>query len=48
MTGATDDGLLEGNVRGSGATGLFPSHCVQEVRLRQNNAHLHQVTIQYN
>ncbi|RVE42233.1 hypothetical protein evm_013117, partial [Chilo suppressalis] len=43
VTGATDDGLLEGTVRGSGATGLFPSQCVQEVRLRQNNSHLHQV-----
>ncbi|KAJ0179155.1 hypothetical protein K1T71_004867 [Dendrolimus kikuchii] len=43
VTGATDDGLLEGVVRGSGATGLFPTHCVQEVRLRQNTAHLHQV-----
>ncbi|XP_045763324.1 SH3 and multiple ankyrin repeat domains protein 3 isoform X5 [Maniola jurtina] len=41
VTGATDDGYLEGSVRG-GASGLFPSHCVQEVRLRQN-AHLHQV-----
>lgn len=39
VTGATDDGLLEGTVRGSGATGFFPIHCVQEVRLR----HLHQV-----
>ncbi|XP_073967651.1 SH3 and multiple ankyrin repeat domains prosap isoform X6 [Choristoneura fumiferana] len=43
VTGATDDGLLEGTVRGSGASGLFPTQCVQEVRLRQNNAHLHQV-----
>ncbi|KAJ2938868.1 hypothetical protein O0L34_g18497 [Tuta absoluta] len=43
VTGATDDGLLEGTVRGSGATGFFPAHCVQEVRLRQNNQHLHQV-----
>ncbi|XP_023939289.1 SH3 and multiple ankyrin repeat domains protein 3 isoform X2 [Bicyclus anynana] len=42
VTGATDDGFLEGSVRGSGASGLFPTHCVQEVRLRQN-AHLHQV-----
>lgn len=42
VTGATDDGLLEGTVRGSGASGLFPSQCVQEVRLRQN-ANLHQV-----
>ncbi|GBP76951.1 SH3 and multiple ankyrin repeat domains protein 3 [Eumeta japonica] len=41
VTGASDDGLLEGIVRGSGASGMFPAHCVQEVRLRQNNA-LHQ------
>ncbi|XP_026738622.1 SH3 and multiple ankyrin repeat domains protein 3 [Trichoplusia ni] len=43
VTAATDDGLLEGTVRGSGATGLFPMQCVQEVRLRQNTQHLHQV-----
>ncbi|XP_049865161.1 SH3 and multiple ankyrin repeat domains protein 2 isoform X2 [Pectinophora gossypiella] len=43
VTGATDDGLLEGTVRGSGANGFFPAHCVQEVRLRQNTQHLHQV-----
>ncbi|XP_037870899.1 SH3 and multiple ankyrin repeat domains protein 3 isoform X8 [Bombyx mori] len=43
VTAASDDGLLEGCVRGSGAAGLFPAHCVQEVRLRQNNVHLHQV-----
>ncbi|PZC83398.1 hypothetical protein B5X24_HaOG207781 [Helicoverpa armigera] len=43
VTGATDDGLLEGTVRGSGASGLFPMQCVQEVRLRQNTQHLHQV-----
>ncbi|XP_061378708.1 SH3 and multiple ankyrin repeat domains protein 2 isoform X6 [Danaus plexippus] len=42
VTGATDDGLLEGSVRGSTGSGLFPASCVQEVRLRQN-AHLHQV-----
>ncbi|CAG9562947.1 unnamed protein product [Danaus chrysippus] len=42
VTGATDDGLLEGSIRGSSASGLFPASCVQEVRLRQN-AHLHQV-----
>lgn len=35
VTGATDDGYLEGNLRNQG-TGLFPSHCVQEVRLRTN------------
>ncbi|XP_063375049.1 protein shank [Cydia amplana] len=40
VTGATDDGFLEGCVRATGATGLFPAHCVQEVRLRQNkNVH---------
>ncbi|XP_035430935.1 SH3 and multiple ankyrin repeat domains protein 2 isoform X1 [Spodoptera frugiperda] len=43
VTGATDDGLLEGTVRGSGASGLFPMQCVQEVRLRQNTHNLHQV-----
>ncbi|XP_013141537.1 PREDICTED: SH3 and multiple ankyrin repeat domains protein 3 [Papilio polytes] len=43
VTGSTEEGLLEGTVRGSGASGLFPAHCVQEVRLRQNTAHLHQV-----
>ncbi|XP_028173315.1 SH3 and multiple ankyrin repeat domains protein 3 [Ostrinia furnacalis] len=42
VSSATDDGYLEGTVRGSGAAGLFPAHCVQEVRLRQNT-HLHQV-----
>lgn len=47
VSSATDDGYLEGTVRGSGATGLFPQHCVQEVRLRQNTAHLHQVTLYY-
>ncbi|XP_063380073.1 protein shank isoform X2 [Cydia fagiglandana] len=40
VTGATDDGFLEGCVRATGAAGLFPAHCVQEVRLRQNkNVH---------
>ncbi|CAG4988043.1 unnamed protein product [Parnassius apollo] len=43
VTGCTDDGMLEGTIRSTGASGLFPAHCVQEVRLRQNNAHLHQV-----
>ncbi|KAL4704109.1 hypothetical protein ACJJTC_016367 [Scirpophaga incertulas] len=43
VIGATDDGLLEGTVRGTGASGFFPAHCVQEVRLRQNTGHLHQV-----
>ncbi|KAK6618053.1 hypothetical protein RUM44_002495 [Polyplax serrata] len=37
VTGATDDGYLEGNLRNQG-TGLFPSHYVQEVRLRSNAA----------
>ncbi|KAG7305338.1 hypothetical protein JYU34_009399 [Plutella xylostella] len=41
VTGATDDGLLEGTVRG-GAAGLFPAQCVQELR-RGQNTHLHQV-----
>ncbi|XP_046672398.1 SH3 and multiple ankyrin repeat domains protein 3 isoform X7 [Homalodisca vitripennis] len=35
VTGATDCGLLEGSHRGGGEAGLFPAHCVQEVRLRQ-------------
>nr|CAD7264682.1 unnamed protein product [Timema shepardi] len=34
VTGTTDCGLLEGSLRGQGS-GLFPVHCVQEVRLRQ-------------
>ncbi|XP_066154300.1 SH3 and multiple ankyrin repeat domains protein 2 isoform X7 [Euwallacea fornicatus] len=37
VTGATDDGYLEGNVRSSGSrSGLFPAHCVQEVKLRHS------------
>lgn len=33
--GDTDSGLLEGKLRGpGGTTGLFPTHHVQEVRLR--------------
>ncbi|XP_044018293.1 protein shank-like isoform X6 [Aphidius gifuensis] len=36
VTGSTDCGLLEGVLRGQG-TGLFPAHCVQEVRLRHTN-----------
>ncbi|XP_046481336.1 SH3 and multiple ankyrin repeat domains protein 2 isoform X8 [Neodiprion pinetum] len=36
VTGATDCGLLEGILRGQG-TGLFPAHCIQEVRLRHTN-----------
>ncbi|XP_054289876.1 SH3 and multiple ankyrin repeat domains protein 3-like isoform X2 [Macrosteles quadrilineatus] len=34
LTGTTDCGLLEGTHRNGGETGLFPPHCVQEVRLR--------------
>ncbi|XP_054266590.1 SH3 and multiple ankyrin repeat domains protein 1-like isoform X7 [Macrosteles quadrilineatus] len=34
VTGTTDCGLLEGTHRNGGETGLFPPHCVQEVRLR--------------
>lgn len=38
VTGATDDGYLEGNVRSTGnRSGLFPAHCVQEVKLRHHN-----------
>ncbi|RZB49894.1 SH3 and multiple ankyrin repeat domains protein 3, partial [Asbolus verrucosus] len=38
VTGATDEGLLEGNVRSGGnKSGLFPAHCVQEVKLRHHN-----------
>uniref|UniRef100_A0A8D8TBH4 SH3 and multiple ankyrin repeat domains protein 3 n=1 Tax=Cacopsylla melanoneura TaxID=428564 RepID=A0A8D8TBH4_9HEMI len=36
VTGATDCGLLEGSPRGRNLTGLFPPHCVQEVRLRHH------------
>ncbi|KAL3266685.1 hypothetical protein HHI36_010847 [Cryptolaemus montrouzieri] len=37
VTGATDCGYLEGNLRSGGnRNGLFPAHCVQEVRLRHN------------
>ncbi|XP_044748031.1 SH3 and multiple ankyrin repeat domains protein 3 isoform X7 [Coccinella septempunctata] len=37
VTGATDCGYLEGNLRSGGnRSGLFPAHCVQEVRLRHN------------
>ncbi|XP_075972626.1 SH3 and multiple ankyrin repeat domains prosap isoform X3 [Anticarsia gemmatalis] len=43
VIGATEDGLLRGTVRGSGASGFFPMQCVQEVRLRQNTTHLHEV-----
>ncbi|CAH0560754.1 unnamed protein product [Brassicogethes aeneus] len=38
VIGATDDGFLEGIVKNGGnATGLFPAHCVQEIRLRNPN-----------
>lgn len=39
VTGASDDGLLEGTIKtgGGGRSGLFPPHCVQEVRLRHHN-----------
>lgn len=38
VTGATDCGYLEGNLRSGGnKNGLFPVHCVQEVRLRHHN-----------
>ncbi|KAK3885694.1 hypothetical protein Pcinc_010114 [Petrolisthes cinctipes] len=36
VTGSTDDGLLEGSLRG--LVGVFPPHCVQEVRLRNPQA----------
>ncbi|XP_018896814.2 SH3 and multiple ankyrin repeat domains protein 3 isoform X3 [Bemisia tabaci] len=32
VTGATDCGLLEGNIQGNPTSGLFPAHCVQEMR----------------
>ncbi|XP_030754925.1 SH3 and multiple ankyrin repeat domains protein 3 isoform X3 [Sitophilus oryzae] len=42
VTGATDDGFLEGNVRSTGnRTGLFPASCVQEVKLRHHNIQAH-------
>ncbi|XP_017769648.1 PREDICTED: SH3 and multiple ankyrin repeat domains protein 3 isoform X2 [Nicrophorus vespilloides] len=38
VTGATDDGYLEGTLKpGGGRNGLFPANCVQEVRLRHHN-----------
>lgn len=38
VTGATDDSYLEGNLRSGGNKhGLFPAHCVQEVRLRHHS-----------
>nr|XP_027226662.1 protein shank-like isoform X2 [Penaeus vannamei] len=36
VTGSTDDGMLEGVIRG--VTGVFPPQCVQEVRLRNPQA----------
>ncbi|XP_068907344.1 SH3 and multiple ankyrin repeat domains protein 3 isoform X5 [Tenebrio molitor] len=37
VTGTNDEGLLEGTTRSDGnKSGLFPAHCVQEVRLRHN------------
>ncbi|KAK7078928.1 hypothetical protein SK128_002588 [Halocaridina rubra] len=36
VTGSTDDGMLEGTIRG--VTGVFPPQCVQEVRLRNPQA----------
>jgi SH3/ankyrin repeat-containing protein len=35
VVGSTDCGLLEGYIRGTTQTGLFPTHCVQEVQFRQ-------------
>lgn len=39
VTGASDDGFLEGTIKsgGGGRSGLFPPHCVQEVKLRHHN-----------
>ncbi|KAK9743910.1 Variant SH3 domain [Popillia japonica] len=38
VTGATDDGFLEGTLKSGGnKSGIFPTHCVQEVRLRHHN-----------
>lgn len=39
VTGSSDDGFLEGTIKtgGGGRSGLFPPHCVQEVRLRHHN-----------
>ncbi|KAK5643243.1 hypothetical protein RI129_007088 [Pyrocoelia pectoralis] len=39
ISGSSDDGYLEGTIRtgGGGKSGLFPPHCVQEVRLRHHN-----------
>ena len=46
VTGSTDDGLLEGLLRGK--SGLFPARCVQEVRLRNPDAlrhHQHAISL---
>lgn len=37
VVGSTDCGLLEGFVRGTSNTGLFPSQYVQEVQFRHKN-----------
>jgi SH3/ankyrin repeat-containing protein len=37
VVGSTDCGLLEGYVRGTSNTGLFPSQYVQEVQFRHKN-----------
>uniref|UniRef100_A0A1B0DRH9 Uncharacterized protein n=1 Tax=Phlebotomus papatasi TaxID=29031 RepID=A0A1B0DRH9_PHLPP len=37
VVGSTDCGLLEGYVRGTNRSGLFPIHHVQEVNIRQKN-----------
>jgi SH3/ankyrin repeat-containing protein len=44
VTGATDCGLLEGTLHGQGS-GLFPAHCVQEVRLRHTTVALGQQAV---
>lgn len=43
VTGSTDCGLLEGYIRNTTQTGLFPSACVQKVQFRQK--HISQVSI---
>ncbi|XP_059608779.1 SH3 and multiple ankyrin repeat domains protein 3 isoform X2 [Phlebotomus argentipes] len=37
VVGSTDCGLLEGYVRGTNRSGLFPIHHIQEVNIRQKN-----------
>ncbi|XP_071056645.1 SH3 and multiple ankyrin repeat domains protein 2 isoform X3 [Onthophagus taurus] len=40
VTGSTDDGFLEGTQKcGGGKSGIFPAHCVQEVKFRHHNIH---------